>query len=69
MKVSVSLPDEDVEFLDTYADSQGFARALLWFTRPFGYFAPRSSAPRMRMLGMSGRAGMLTYGNPRLVTG
>jgi Arc/MetJ-type ribon-helix-helix transcriptional regulator len=25
MKVSVSLPDEDVEFLDTYAETQGFA--------------------------------------------
>jgi Arc/MetJ-type ribon-helix-helix transcriptional regulator len=25
MKVSVSLPNEDVEFLDAYADSQGFA--------------------------------------------
>ncbi len=25
MKVSVSLPDEDVDFLDSYADSQGFA--------------------------------------------
>ncbi|MEO8264994.1 MAG: ribbon-helix-helix domain-containing protein [Ilumatobacteraceae bacterium] len=25
MKVSVSLPDDDVEFLDTYAESQGFA--------------------------------------------
>jgi Arc/MetJ-type ribon-helix-helix transcriptional regulator len=25
MKVSVSLPDEDVEFLDTYAASQGIA--------------------------------------------
>jgi Arc/MetJ-type ribon-helix-helix transcriptional regulator len=25
MKVSVSLPDEDVEFLDAYADSQGIA--------------------------------------------
>ncbi len=25
MKVSVSLPEEDVEFLDAYADSQGFA--------------------------------------------
>ena len=25
MKVSVSLPDEDVEFLDAYAQSQGFA--------------------------------------------
>ncbi len=25
MKVSVSLPDEDVEFLDAYAESQGFA--------------------------------------------
>ena len=25
MKVSISLPDEDVEFLDAYADSQGFA--------------------------------------------
>ncbi len=24
MKVSVSLPDEDVEFLDTYAEAQGF---------------------------------------------
>lgn len=24
MKISVSLPDEDVEFLDTYAQSQGF---------------------------------------------
>ena len=24
MKVSVSLPDEDVEFLDTYAAEQGF---------------------------------------------
>jgi Arc/MetJ-type ribon-helix-helix transcriptional regulator len=24
MKVSVSLPDQDVEFLDTYASSQGF---------------------------------------------
>jgi Arc/MetJ-type ribon-helix-helix transcriptional regulator len=24
MKVSVSLPDEDVEFLDTYASSKGF---------------------------------------------
>lgn len=24
MKVSVSLPDEDVEFLDAYAQSQGF---------------------------------------------
>ena len=23
MKVSISLPDEDVEFLDTYAQSQG----------------------------------------------
>lgn len=25
MKVSVSLPDEDVEFLDTYAERGGFA--------------------------------------------
>ncbi len=25
MKVSVSLPDEDVDFLDAYATSQGFA--------------------------------------------
>jgi Arc/MetJ-type ribon-helix-helix transcriptional regulator len=25
MKVSVSLPDEDVDFLDSYADAQGFA--------------------------------------------
>ena len=25
MKVSVSLPDEDVEFLDAYAQTQGFA--------------------------------------------
>jgi Arc/MetJ-type ribon-helix-helix transcriptional regulator len=25
MKVSVSLPDEDVEFLDLYAENQGFA--------------------------------------------
>lgn len=25
MKVSVSLPDEDVEFLDTYAEREGFA--------------------------------------------
>ncbi len=25
MKVSVSLPDEDVDFLDAYASSQGFA--------------------------------------------
>jgi Arc/MetJ-type ribon-helix-helix transcriptional regulator len=25
MKVSVSLPDEDVEFLDAYAQAQGFA--------------------------------------------
>jgi len=25
MKLSVSLPDEDVEFLDTYAIAQGFA--------------------------------------------
>lgn len=25
MKVSVSLPEEDVHFLDSYADSQGFA--------------------------------------------
>ena len=25
MKVSVSLPDEDVAFLDAYAESQGFA--------------------------------------------
>jgi Arc/MetJ-type ribon-helix-helix transcriptional regulator len=25
MKVSVSLPDEDVEFLDAYANSQGIA--------------------------------------------
>lgn len=25
MKVSVSLPDEDVEFLDAYAEAQGFA--------------------------------------------
>ncbi len=25
MKVSVSLPEEDVEFLDAYAASQGFA--------------------------------------------
>lgn len=24
MKVSVSLPDEDVDFLDSYANSQGF---------------------------------------------
>jgi Arc/MetJ-type ribon-helix-helix transcriptional regulator len=24
MKVSVSLPDEDVEFLDAYAEAQGF---------------------------------------------
>lgn len=24
MKVSVSLPDEDVEFLDTYAQTEGF---------------------------------------------
>ncbi len=24
MKISVSLPDEDVEFLDSYARSQGF---------------------------------------------
>jgi Arc/MetJ-type ribon-helix-helix transcriptional regulator len=25
MKVSVSLPDEDVEYLDAYAEQQGFA--------------------------------------------
>jgi Arc/MetJ-type ribon-helix-helix transcriptional regulator len=25
MKVSVSLPDDDVEFLDSYAEAQGFA--------------------------------------------
>jgi Arc/MetJ-type ribon-helix-helix transcriptional regulator len=25
MKVSVSLPDEDVDFLDTYARAQGYA--------------------------------------------
>ena len=25
MKVSVSLPEEDVEFLDAYVESQGFA--------------------------------------------
>ena len=25
MKVSISLPDEDVEFLDAYAESQGIA--------------------------------------------
>jgi Arc/MetJ-type ribon-helix-helix transcriptional regulator len=25
MKLSVSLPDEDVDFLDTYAQTQGFA--------------------------------------------
>lgn len=25
MKISVSLPDEDVEFLDTYAERGGFA--------------------------------------------
>ena len=25
MKISVSLPDEDVEFLDNYAESQGYA--------------------------------------------
>jgi len=25
MKVSVSLPDEDVDFLDAYAQAQGFA--------------------------------------------
>jgi antitoxin MazE9 len=25
MKVSVSLPDEDVDFLDAYAENQGFA--------------------------------------------
>ena len=25
MKVSISLPDEDVDFLDAYASSQGFA--------------------------------------------
>ena len=25
MKISVSLPSEDVEFLDKYADSQGYA--------------------------------------------
>ncbi|MEX1124280.1 MAG: ribbon-helix-helix domain-containing protein [Acidimicrobiia bacterium] len=25
MKISVSLPDEDVEFLDNYAKNQGFA--------------------------------------------
>jgi len=25
MKVSVSLPDDDVEFLDTYAEREGFA--------------------------------------------
>lgn len=25
MKVSVSLPEEDIEFLDAYADAQGFA--------------------------------------------
>ena len=25
MKVSVSLPEEDIEFLDAYVDSQGFA--------------------------------------------
>lgn len=25
MKVSVSLPDEDVEFLDAYVEAQGFA--------------------------------------------
>ena len=24
MKVSVSLPEDDIEFLDAYADSQGF---------------------------------------------
>ncbi len=25
MKVSVSLPDEDIEFLDSYAEGQGFS--------------------------------------------
>ncbi len=25
MKVSISLPDDDVEFLDTYAEREGFA--------------------------------------------
>jgi Arc/MetJ-type ribon-helix-helix transcriptional regulator len=24
MKISISLPDEDVEFLDSYAESQGY---------------------------------------------
>jgi len=28
MKVSVSLPEEDIEFLDAYVDSQGFASRL-----------------------------------------
>ena len=60
MKVSVSLPDEDVDFLDTYADTQGFASRS----------AVVHKAVRLlrASLGMSGRAGMLTHGNPRLVT-
>ena len=43
MKLSVSLPDEDVAFLDRYAASQGTALGLRWCTRPFDSFAPHSS--------------------------
>ena len=29
MKISVSLPEDDVEFLDTYARSRGFSRSAV----------------------------------------
>ena len=58
MKVSVSLPDEDVEFLDQYAQTQGYESLVgrsPHITRPFRLLhAPRNWALTTPKRGVSG---------------
>ena len=65
MKVSVSLPEEDVEFLDEYAASQGGSRSAV-VHKPSACSAPPSSGLRTRRHGRSGRtATTLCFGTRR----
>ena len=54
MKVSVSLPGEDIEFLDAYAQEQGLESGPLRCTRRFGFFARRSWVSRTSERGTNG---------------
>ena len=54
MKVSVSLPEDDVEFLDTYANAQGLGSRPQLCTRPLDCCGPPSSPPPTRMHGNPG---------------